>query len=82
MVKKASDKKLRKLHYASSDAPCMEFSDYVNLSIKKNKSVVLLTFGQLHPNREEVTVVSEIIMPFSICVGLKDNLIELLDSEE
>lgn len=76
MPKKKSNNKVEKFNYASEAYPPAEFADVVRVSYSVSNPIMMLSFGQTHPDRSETTMTREIVLPKDVCLSLKKLLDE------
>ncbi len=82
MSKKKPVTKKEIFNLSSDVFPLAEFADVVKVSYQKSNSIILLTFGQSHPDRNENTLTREIVLPESVCLQLNQILSEYFEKEK
>jgi hypothetical protein len=80
MAKKKATSEVPKLAYTGPDRPAIEYADVVKLT--SGPHGILFTIGQRYPDRNEITVIHEVVMPFDVCLALRKILDEQLELVE
>lgn len=80
MTKSKEEEESSEVLYPSEKNPKIDYADYIKANSSKEGS--LIQFGQSHPDRNEITVVSELFLSKSVCKALRDTLNKLIEQME